>query len=104
MLTPNRLDRFSSAERFGVEVDASNDIHLKEWTYAELGDALHEAGFSSLRSPWRNARLFGLPMLPMSWFAAAERLPSEVLRHRHVRSLMGIVACSVVARKPRAGP
>jgi 2-polyprenyl-3-methyl-5-hydroxy-6-metoxy-1,4-benzoquinol methylase len=101
ILTPNRLDSIGSAERFGVGVDASHDVHLKEWTYGELNVELHRAGFASLRSPWRNTRALRLPLLPVSWFAAVERFPSSVLRHRRVRWLSGIIACSIVATKSR---
>jgi 2-polyprenyl-3-methyl-5-hydroxy-6-metoxy-1,4-benzoquinol methylase len=100
LLTPNRLDTVTSAERFGVDVAASHDVHLKEWTYAELASELRLAGFAALRSPWRNARVTWLPLMPVRWFAAAERLPASLLRYRRVRSLAGIVACSIVASKP----
>lgn len=100
LLTPNRLDRVTSAERFGVGVDATADVHLKEWTYSELEVELRRAAFASMRSPWRNARMIWLPQLPVAWFVAAERLPSAVLRYRRIRSLLGIVACSIVAAKP----
>ncbi len=100
LLTPNRLDTISSAQRFGVDVAASRDIHLKEWTYAELAHQLRRAGFASLRSPWRNAKITWLPLLPVRWFAAAERLPTGILRYRGSRSFAGIVACSIVSRKP----
>ena len=103
MLTPNRLDSIDSAHRFGVDVAAAADVHLKEWTYRELAQEIRAAGFVSLRSPWRNARLLRLPLLPVSWFAAGERLPPALLAHRGVRSLLGIVACSIVATKPRVG-
>jgi 2-polyprenyl-3-methyl-5-hydroxy-6-metoxy-1,4-benzoquinol methylase len=102
ILTPNHLDSIGSAERFGVGVNASHDVHLKEWTYGELEGELLGAGFTSLRSPWRNTRVLWLPLMPASWFAAAERFPSGILRHRRTRWLMGIIACSVVARKPSA--
>lgn len=100
LLTPNRLDGVTSPDRFGVGVDASDDIHLKEWTYSELAGELRRAGFISLRSPWRNTSFMWLPLMPASWFAAAERLPLAIVGHRMVRSVAGIVACSVVARKP----
>jgi 2-polyprenyl-3-methyl-5-hydroxy-6-metoxy-1,4-benzoquinol methylase len=100
LLTPNRWDSVTSAKRFGVSADASADIHLKEWTYSELDRELRQAEFTSLRSPWRNARMMWLPLMPVETFVAAERLPPAILRHRSVRSLMGIVACSILARKP----
>ncbi len=100
LLTPNRFDRISSSERFGVEVGAGDDIHLKEWTYSELDEELRSAGFSRLRSPWRNTSLFSLPMLPASLFAAVERFAPSLLRHRSARALIGVVACSIVAEKP----
>lgn len=101
LLTPNRLDSVSSARRFRVTVEAGGDVHLKEWTYGELAVQLRRAGFRELRSPWRNARMAWLPLMPLTWFHAAERLPATLLRHRLVRSLAGIVACSIVAEKPR---
>lgn len=104
LLTPNRLDTITSAQRFGVDVGASHDIHLKEWTYAELADQLRRAGFASLRSPWRNTKMTWLPLMPVRWFAAAERLPAGILRQRGSRSLAGIVACSIVARTPLVSP
>jgi 2-polyprenyl-3-methyl-5-hydroxy-6-metoxy-1,4-benzoquinol methylase len=100
LLTPHRLDSIGTAERFGVDIDESHDVHLKEWTYSELERELRLAGFASLRSPWRNARMQWLPLMPASWFAAAERLPRPILRHRGARSLAGIIACSIVAKKP----
>ena len=103
LLTPNHWDSFNSAERFGVEVEWSADIHLKEWTYSELEAELLRAQFTSLRSPWRNARMLWLPLMPVGFFAAAERLSPRILRRRRARSLLGIVACSIVATKPRRG-
>jgi SAM-dependent methyltransferase len=100
LLTPNRLDSFGSAERFGVDMDAVSDVHLKEWTYRELDHELRSAGFTALRSPWRNERLLWMPLLPASWFAACEHLPAPILTKRPVRSLLGIIACSIVATKP----
>ncbi len=97
LLTPNRLDRIGSPGQSGEDDHA---IHLKEWTYSELIPALREAGFETLRSPWRNASLAWLPLMPASWFAGAERLPSRVLGQGRARSLLGIVACSIVAAKP----
>jgi SAM-dependent methyltransferase len=102
LLTPNRLDRLGSSERGGVEVDASHDVHLKEWTYSELVPELSRSGFTSLLSPWRNLSLMWMPLMPVSWFLAAERLPSGILRRRRARSLLGIIACSIVATKPAA--
>jgi 2-polyprenyl-3-methyl-5-hydroxy-6-metoxy-1,4-benzoquinol methylase len=102
LLTPNHWDSFKSAERFGVEVEGSADIHLKEWTYTELEAELRRAQFTSLRSPWRNARMLWLPLMPVRFFAAAERLSPRILRRRRARSLLGIVACSIVATKPSA--
>jgi 2-polyprenyl-3-methyl-5-hydroxy-6-metoxy-1,4-benzoquinol methylase len=101
LLTPNRLDSVGAAARFGVALEPAADVHLKEWTYAELGDQLRAADFTSLRSPWRNATMAWLPLLPARWFAAAERLPPRLLGHRSVRTLAGLVACSIVAEKPR---
>jgi hypothetical protein len=69
-----------------------------------LDRELRRAEFSSLRSPWRNARMMWLPLMPVKMFVAAERLPPAVLRHRWSRSLLGIVACSILARKPPPGP
>ena len=100
ILTPNRLDSIGSAERFGVGAGAGHDVHLKEWTYTELDRALRQAGFIALCSPWRNTRMMWLPLVPASWFKAAERLPPSILRRRLARSLMGVIACSIVARKP----
>jgi 2-polyprenyl-3-methyl-5-hydroxy-6-metoxy-1,4-benzoquinol methylase len=100
LLTPNRLDGISAAGRFSVDVDADADVHLKEWTYGELGAALRAAGFKSIRSPWRNERLLWLPLLPVSWVAATERLPRAILARRAARSILGIIACSIVAENP----
>ena len=104
LLTPNRLDSIGAAVRFGVALEPAADIHLKEWTYAELAAQLRAAGFTSLRSPWRNATMAWLPLLPARWFAAAERLPPRLLGHRSVRSFAGLVACSIVAEKPQDKP
>ncbi len=103
LLTPNRLDRIGNDEQLGAAAQDSHAIHLKEWTYSELMPALREAGFETLRSPWRNASLTWMPLMPASWFAGAERLPPRILHHRRARSLMGIVACSIVAAKPALG-
>jgi SAM-dependent methyltransferase len=100
LLTPNRLDDISSADRFGVDVDVDADVHLKVWTYSELAPELERVGFQELRSPWRNRRLQWLPLLPVSWFATAEKLPQPLLRDRRARSLLGVIACSIVALKP----
>lgn len=102
LLTPNRLDGITSADRFAVDMTATGDVHLKEWTYSELDAQLRRAGFRSLRSPWRNTRLTWLPLCPVAWFATAERLPAALLRRRRARSILGIVACSIVAAKPRS--
>jgi SAM-dependent methyltransferase len=100
LLTPNRLDTVGSADRFGVNVEVDADVHLKEWTYSELVPELERAGFQELRSPWRNRRLQWLPLMPASWFVAAERLPRRAVGGRLARSLLGIIACSIVSRKP----
>jgi len=102
ILTPNRLDSIGSGERFGVDVQASRDVHLREWTYTELQSELQRAGFASLRSPWRNVRVLWLPLVPASWFAAMERRAPGLVRRRRARGLMGIVACSIAATKPSA--
>jgi SAM-dependent methyltransferase len=101
LLTPNRLDSIGSAERFGVaDVEAEGDVHLKEWTYSELVPVMRRAGFTGIRSPWRNERMLWMPLLPAAVFAWAERLPERALRNRELRKLLAIVACSVVATKP----
>lgn len=100
LLTPNRFDSISSSQRFGVDINAGDDIHLKEWTYSELEHELRAAGFSRLLSPWRNTSLLWLPMMPAAWFGAVERLAPGLMRRRFARALAGIVACSIVAEKP----
>jgi 2-polyprenyl-3-methyl-5-hydroxy-6-metoxy-1,4-benzoquinol methylase len=99
LLAPNRHDSRGSARRFGVDIEVNADVHLKNWTYSELAPELERAGFCHLRSPWRNTRLLSLPLLPVSWFVQAERLPAAVLSDRRARSLLGIIACSIVACK-----
>jgi SAM-dependent methyltransferase len=101
LLTPNPVESVAAGDRFGVEVDdAGGDVHLKEWTYRELNAELRAQGFRGLRSPWRNERLFAMPLLPASWFGVAESLPARGLRVRAVRSAAGIIATSIVATKP----
>jgi SAM-dependent methyltransferase len=101
VLTPNRLVARSAAERFGVEGSSpDDDIHLKEWTYAELAVELRSAGFVDLRSPWRSRHFHRLPLLPVAAKQVAERLvralPSQRAR-RHFAAVLGVSNCSLVA-------
>jgi len=103
--TPNRLMEVGLAERFGVATAAAGagDVHLKEWLYGELAPLLRSAGFSPLRSPWRDTRLHGLPLLPVRSKTELERLTRRLpLRLRRiVAAAAGLVSCTLVAWKPR---
>jgi 2-polyprenyl-3-methyl-5-hydroxy-6-metoxy-1,4-benzoquinol methylase len=94
ILTPNAIAESSASDRFGVDVEVDADVHLKEWTYAELGSALARAGFTELRSPWHH-RIGAL--LPLGVYARLETLPRWVLRSRLARLALGVDSCSVVA-------
>jgi 2-polyprenyl-3-methyl-5-hydroxy-6-metoxy-1,4-benzoquinol methylase len=87
LLTPN--GRYP-IDRWGVDTDAN--VHLKEWTYGELRVAARDAGFTNLRSPWRNQSLHSLPLVPLSWAVLAERLP------RAFAKLAGSYVVSAVLR------
>jgi glycosyltransferase involved in cell wall biosynthesis/2-polyprenyl-3-methyl-5-hydroxy-6-metoxy-1,4-benzoquinol methylase len=103
VLTPNRVVAYSAAERFGVEgTSAGGDIHLKEWTYAELAAELRSAGLGDLRSPWRSGRLHRLPLLPLAAKRAAERVVGGipfVRARRLAATALGVANCSIVARR-----
>lgn len=56
VVTPNsRYEGSDAGSRWGVEAD--DDVHLHEWTYAELADAAREAGFARLRAIRNVARV-----------------------------------------------
>ncbi|MBV9803781.1 MAG: class I SAM-dependent methyltransferase [Solirubrobacterales bacterium] len=92
--TPSRLGSVGASERFGVEVAADADVHLKEWTYSELGHILARAGFNRLSVPVRVHRAQFLPWMPFALAMRAERARSRLLRR-----LLGVGAISVVARR-----
>lgn len=93
-MTPTRLASLGAGERFGVSVEVDADVHLKEWTYAELEPALKQAGFTNLAVPVRVHRALYLPWIPLRAAAAAERTRSSALRR-----ILGLGLISVVARR-----
>jgi ubiquinone/menaquinone biosynthesis C-methylase UbiE len=102
ILTPDRVMHRTVAERFGIDaVNAIDDVHLKEWTYAELRLAVTKAGFGRIRSPWRNSYLPWLPLLPVSAKELAERiviaLPASMARAAAMG--FGTASCSIIATK-----
>lgn len=99
LVSPNRINHVTAAERFGVDVDATEDVHLKEWTHRELIVALRAAGFTRIRSPLRHHQLHRLPFVPASAFAFSENLFGDRVDSPRLRSLLGLIDCSLVARK-----
>lgn len=104
VLTPNRLMGGHAAERWGVPEDEcpdALDIHLKEWTYRELKDAMATVGFDELRSPWRHRRFQFVPLLPVAMKVWADGIAAFLPRRfrRAFGLAVGTVGCSVVGRK-----
>lgn len=106
--TPNRLLDISAEERFGVD-DRSHhhgdnpNVHLKEWTYAELMPLLKQAGFRDLSSFWQRPSINFFPRLPARVKLNAERalrwLPfTRVRRLLMYQARVGDI--SIVGRKP----
>ena len=109
-LTPHAHATEGAADRFGVAQAAPGDVHLKEWTYAELTAALRRAGFVDLQLPFPVSRR---PMgrrtrfASCRWQIALERAPMPVQRHRVVVGLLGRLginanSCCLLAHKPWA--
>ena len=98
IVTPNALLSRGSAARFGVDVQADGDVHLKEWTYSQLIVAARKAGFTNMRTPWRNYSLASFPLLPAGLKASIERpfATSPVLT-----KLAGITSVSILVQRPR---
>lgn len=108
ILTPHPLGSGGVAERFGVSADAPGDVHLKEWTYTEIGALLAGVGFADIRMPFPVARVGSRRQTRaprLAWMTAFERTPQPFRLHPLVRFVLGRVgispaSCSVLARKP----
>jgi ubiquinone/menaquinone biosynthesis C-methylase UbiE len=74
-MTPSRHASLSSAERFGLEVQAACDVHLKEWTHGELRAALKSAGFRRVRVPLGNVGRRARLSMPSRVASALESVP-----------------------------
>lgn len=105
ILTPRAYASGGAPDRFGVDRTAPADVHLKEWTYTELGAALRRAGFRDLQPVYPGTSERRAHFAKWPWALAFERTPPMVQRHRLVRSLLGragynIASCSLLARRP----
>ena len=106
--TPSRLLDISAAERFGVDDHSHHhgddpNVHLKEWTYAELMPLLEQAGFRDLTSFWQRPSINFFPRLSARFKLNAERalrwLPFTRLRRLLMyQARLGDI--SIVGRKP----
>ena len=106
--TPNRLLDISAEERFGVDDHSHHhgddpNVHLKEWTYAELMPLLEQAGFRGLTSFWQRPSINFFPRLPARVKLNAEQalrwLPFTRLR-RLLMYQARVGEVSIVGRKP----
>jgi ubiquinone/menaquinone biosynthesis C-methylase UbiE len=106
--TPSRLLDISAEERFGVDDHSHHhgddpNVHLKEWTYAELMPLLEQAGFRDLTSFWQRPSIKFFPRLPARFKLNAERalrwLPFTRLR-RPLMYQARVGDISIVGRKP----
>jgi len=107
LLTPNRHQGVDFADRFGLDHHDhadGEDVHLKEWTYAELSPVMQRVGFRQLRSPWRVRRGKHLPTLPAAVKVATEHCANRTSSRWAKMSLLhlgGSLHLTLIGTKPR---
>jgi hypothetical protein len=96
-VTPSPWESTGIDERFGVDVGADADVHLKEWTYGELRPVLRAAGFRRASVPVRDHRALWLPFVPFGTTVGFERIVRRSGGRSAFQRLVNRI--SVVARR-----